>query len=327
MSPSTNIGGKSVPAERSPRVSIVIPVYNGANYLSQAIDSALAQTYPETEVIVVDDGSSDGGRTREIALSYGSRIRYFQKPNGGVATALNLGIREMRGEFFSWLSHDDVYYPEKVARQVSYWRDLADDRTILFSGSHIIDDRSRVIGSAPMHAFALRNSIVAVLGTYVGGCSMLIPKSAFDDAGRFNESLRNSQDNELWLRMVMKGYCLRYMPEVLIQSRSHALQGTRTDSERHTAETRSFYVWALELIGPRHRVENARALFRILFMKRFPSLAGELFRLLRQDRSSLYAARSIGAGSFDLVTAALGNRVARLLGESTRGAGPRSYTG
>ena len=79
-----------------PLVSIVIPVYNGANYMREAIDSALAQTYKNIEVIVVNDGSTDN--TDEIAKSYGDKIRYFKKENGGVATALNLGIREMRGE-------------------------------------------------------------------------------------------------------------------------------------------------------------------------------------------------------------------------------------
>ena len=90
-----------------PLVSIVIPVYNGSNYVRDAIDSALAQTYKNCEVIVVNDGSQDGGATDEICRSYGERIRYFRKENGGVATAVNLGIEQMRGEYFSWLSHDD----------------------------------------------------------------------------------------------------------------------------------------------------------------------------------------------------------------------------
>jgi hypothetical protein len=72
-----------------PRVSIIIPVYNGSNFLAEAIDSALAQTYQNTEVIVVNDGSTDRGATRAIAASYGDRIRYLEKENGGVASALN----------------------------------------------------------------------------------------------------------------------------------------------------------------------------------------------------------------------------------------------
>jgi glycosyltransferase involved in cell wall biosynthesis len=308
----------SVTTDRTATVSVVIPVYNGANYLRQAIDSALGQTHPHTEVIVVNDGSTDCGRTRDIAASYGRRIRYFEKTNGGVATALNLGLREMRGQFFSWLSHDDVYYPKKIERQVAYWHQLADDRVILFSGSHIIDDRSRVTGTGPIHGLALRNSILAVLGTYVGGCSTLIPKAAFDEAGWFNEDLRNSQDIEMWLRMVMKGYRFQCMPEVLIQSRSHAEQATRTDSARHVAEVRAFYLWALQAIGARHRIENAPALFRILFMKRFTDVAPELFSQLRKDRSFLYAAAALSLGGVELVSAALARRVAGVTG---RGAG------
>ena len=79
-------------------ISIIIPVYNGANYMKIAIDSALAQTYENTEVIVVNDGSQDNGKTEEIALSYGDKIRYFAKENGGCASALNFGISKMRGE-------------------------------------------------------------------------------------------------------------------------------------------------------------------------------------------------------------------------------------
>src|SRR5689334_11837948 len=96
-----------------PKVSIVIPVFNGAQYLRSAIDSALGQTYRNTEIIVVNDGSSDFGQTERVALSYGSRIRYFSKSNGGVASALNFGIQQMRGELFCWLSHDDLYLQEK----------------------------------------------------------------------------------------------------------------------------------------------------------------------------------------------------------------------
>ena len=81
---------------KNPLVSIIIPVYNGSNFMREAIDSALAQTYPNIEILVVNDGSTDN--TREIALSYGDKIRYFEKENGGVATALNLAIREMKGE-------------------------------------------------------------------------------------------------------------------------------------------------------------------------------------------------------------------------------------
>ena len=97
-----------------PLVSIVIPVYNGSNYMAEAIDSALSQTYENIEVVVVNDGSRDEGRSDDIAKSYGDKIRYFPKENGGSSSALNEGIKNMRGEWFSWLSHDDLYYKDKI---------------------------------------------------------------------------------------------------------------------------------------------------------------------------------------------------------------------
>src|SRR6185295_17389252 len=97
-------------------VSIVIPVFNGARYVGEAIESALAQTWPNTEVIVVNDGSDDGGATQRAIERYGGAVRVIVKPNGGVASALNAGIAAMRGQWFSWLSHDDLYLPTKIER-------------------------------------------------------------------------------------------------------------------------------------------------------------------------------------------------------------------
>jgi glycosyltransferase involved in cell wall biosynthesis len=297
-------------------VSIVIPVYNGANYLREAIDSALAQTYPNAEIIVVNDGSTDEGRTAEIARSYGHRIRYIEKTNGGVATALNRGIREMRGEFFSWFSHDDVYYPEKIARQIASFSDTEDVNTILHCNYDIIDQASQIVGRGAIDNFALNNAVLSIVGTYVNGCSMLVPGTAFEVAGLFNESLTNSQDNELWVRMVMNGYRLRYVPDILIKSRKHAEQGSLTRSATHARETRAFYGWALECIGPHHRVENAEGLFRILFAKRLPSVALRLLAMLRRDRSVSFALWAMNSGAMGQARPAVARRLAVVPGMS-----------
>ena len=128
-----------------PLVSIIIPVYNGANYLKDAIDSALAQTYPNVEVLVINDGSNDNGLTENIALSYGDKIRYFYKENGGVASALNLAIKNMKGEYFSWLSHDDMYYPNKIERQIQELYKNGDLKSIVYSAYDLLDVNSQVI--------------------------------------------------------------------------------------------------------------------------------------------------------------------------------------
>lgn len=135
-----------------PRVSIVIPVYNGANYLKEAIDSALGQDYGSFEVIVVNDGSNDHGKTEEICLSYGDRIRYFRKANGGVASALNLAIEKANGEYVSWLSHDDAYFPNKLSVQVEYLKEISESQnTILSTDVEIIDERSKHVQNVSLH--------------------------------------------------------------------------------------------------------------------------------------------------------------------------------
>src|SRR5436305_10006768 len=107
-----------------PKVTIAIPVYNGSNYVRYAIESALNQTYQYTEVILVNDGSDDGGATDSIARQYLGRINYIVQENKGVAGAMNTAISHMTGDIFTWLSHDDIHLSEKVAAQIEYWHSV-----------------------------------------------------------------------------------------------------------------------------------------------------------------------------------------------------------
>lgn len=213
-----------------PLVTIIIPVYNGENYLAQAIDSALAQTYSNIEILVVNDGSKDQGATEKVALSYGDKIRYVRKENGGVSTALNLGIEKMSGEYFSWLSHDDLYYPDKINRQIQALRDHGDMTAIVHSDYDILEESTKSITQVrqsytyPMNY--LTNSVLPVLHGLVHGCSLLIHKSHFKRVGVFNETLITTQDYELWFRM-MRNQQLIYVPEPLIIGRVHELQRGR----------------------------------------------------------------------------------------------------
>lgn len=103
----------------TPLVSIIINNYNYASFLKEAIDSALNQTYPLTEIVVVDDGSSDG--SREIIAGYGDRIISVPKENGGQASALNAGVLACRGEILCFLDSDDYFYPDKVAQVIEFF--------------------------------------------------------------------------------------------------------------------------------------------------------------------------------------------------------------
>lgn len=212
-----------------PKVSIVIPVYNGSNYMREAIDSALAQTYENCETIVVNDGSTDN--TEEIALSYGDKIRYFKKENGGVASAVNLAIREMKGEYFSWLSHDDIYYPHKVETQIRALMENGDMQAPLYSSWDILwMSENKKTSLPPEYRFSKKErekGVIPVLFGLVHGCSMLIHKSHFERVGLFNEKLLTSQDYDMWFR-IFRNQKIVYLEETLIIARIHNGQGSHT---------------------------------------------------------------------------------------------------
>ncbi len=249
-----------------PKVSIVIPVYNGANYLRESIESALAQTYANIEVLVINDGSTDDGATEAIALSYGDKIRYFKKENGGVSSALNMGIKNMTGDYFSWLSHDDAYEPKKVAASVEHLASLAKrDRVLVMCGGYYIDKDSRRLHNMNFHLSdnRLYNGIEVVSHILKHGvldaCCLLIPKIAFDECGFFDEDLRYNQDALMWYRFFSNSFSLVVNSENRhVMYRLHAAQTSKTrrdlllrDSYRLTCHIGPTFV---TLTTPSHRI-------------------------------------------------------------------------
>lgn len=231
-----------------PKVSIIIPVYNGSTFMQEAIDSALGQIYENIEVLVINDGSDDLGKTDAIAKSYGDQIRYFVKENGGVATALNLGVRVMSGDYFSWLSHDDVYFPEKIETQISHLKKIGRDVAI-YSDYQFIDESSNYLGhkkvpDIPPSKFATE---IVCRAELVHGCSLLIPRHFFCATGFFDERLLTVQDYDLWIRMA-EDFDFVHLPKVLISSRVHSGQGVRTRRELWQRECNEFYLEHLRRI-------------------------------------------------------------------------------
>lgn len=213
----------------NPLVSIIIPVYNGSNYIEEAITSALNQTYKNIEIIIVNDGSNDNGKTEKIIKKYGEKVRYFYKENGGVASALNFGISKMKGEYFSWLSHDDLYKPEKIETQVEVLKSLEDKNTILFSNVELIDSEGNLIVKTDYlrneTIESLCNGIYPVLKGRVNGCSVLISKKCFEETGLFDESLKTTNDYDMWFRLFKK-YNSFFIEKHLIKYRIHSEQDT-----------------------------------------------------------------------------------------------------
>lgn len=249
-----------------PLVSIVIPVYNGANYMRVAIDSALAQTYDNLEIIVVNDGSTDDGETERIALSYGDKITYYKKENGGCASALNYGISKMKGQWFSWLSHDDVYFPDKVKSAVEQMRGMKEpEKTVICCGSMSIDAQGKQVisrkGCAQPRLYTPEEKFrIFMCGSALNGCALLIHKDALAAVGDFRTDYTYILDWMYWVELALKGYSFYEYPDVLVQNRKHRQQVSVQKHDLLDKERRKF---ALEMIG---RYEKDEQILRQLWL-------------------------------------------------------------
>ncbi|WP_052359154.1 glycosyltransferase [Methanomicrobium mobile] len=209
---------------KCPLVSVVIPVYNGSNYVREAIDSALAQTYKNIEILVIDDGSTDN--TWDILQSYGDKIRKYHKQNGGVSTALNMGIKNMRGEWFAWLSHDDLWLPENIEKKIEFLNAHPNYRMCYGEIDHINSEHKilkiyNTTGRWYPKGKMLRQMLRS--GYIVDGLTTIINKECFEKIGVFNENLRYCQDYEFWYRLAQV-YDLGFCKGKYSQSRVHPEQ-------------------------------------------------------------------------------------------------------
>lgn len=213
-----------------PLISVIIPVYNGSNYIEEAITSVLKQTYTNYEILVVNDGSTDNDKTKKLVLKYKDKVKYFEKTNGGVASALNYGISRAKGEYISWLSHDDIYNEDKLLRQVEILNNLSNKKTILFSNFELINEKSKVYAKTDFYSRftkqELENNILPVLKGTTNGCTMLIPKSIIEETGGFDESKKTTNDYIMWFKIFSK-YPVEFIPNYLIKYRIHSEQDTK----------------------------------------------------------------------------------------------------
>ena len=213
-------------ANKNPKVTIIIPVYNGEDYVSQAIDSALAQTYDNKEIIVINDGSTD--ESEKVIKKY-KNIKYIKKKNGGVASALNEGIKAASGEYISWLSHDDLYYPEKVEAEMNFLMEQNSKDVIVACNVELVDKDLNLITkhSLPKDLEEYPLSYLTFdVKTGLNGCALLIPKKVFDKNGYFDEELKVTQDYDMWSRFA-KNEKFVILDKILVKSRQHDKQGSK----------------------------------------------------------------------------------------------------
>lgn len=245
-----------------PLVTIVIPVYNGENYLEEAINSALSQTYKNIEILVIDDGSKDN--TEKICEKYKQKIRYIKKENGGVASALNIAIKEMKGEYFSWLSHDDLYFEDKIEKQVNFLSHLDEKNVILFGNYIFINEYGRNLLNVKIRPKIYRNKPeYLLLRGCINGITLLIPKHAFEVCGEFREDLRCTQDYDMWHRMIEKFKFIQ-IKEYLSKTRIHSLQDTASNPR---ANTEGDVLWTrlIEDVSDKRKKEMEGSLYNFYY--------------------------------------------------------------
>jgi len=231
------------------KVSIIIPFYN-CSYIQFALESALHQTYPHIEVIVVNDGSTQHTEKIEPYLPY---IQYIEKQNGGTASALNEGIAQSKGEYVCWLSSDDVLDHKKVEIQLTYMKQRG--ARFSYTNYYTIDSSGSII-SEPLGIFIEeRIQFIRRLskGNIVNGCSVMIHKEVFQQVGLFDELLPYTHDYDLWLRIVQY-YDVHYISDSLLFYRVHKEMGTK----KHQANIRR----ELKSLLNKHRIPMKQLLQR-----------------------------------------------------------------
>jgi glycosyltransferase involved in cell wall biosynthesis len=256
-----------------PAVTVIIPTFNRAAIVGRAIRSVLAQTFEDWELIVVDDGSTDG--TEQGVRSFSDhRIKYIRhERNRGGAAARNTGIRCARGEYVAFLDSDDEWLPGKLEKELDVFRDCDPEVGLVYSGKIILDERGKVLKvRMPTKAGWVHEALLN--WDFIGSCSRVtVKKQVLDRVAGFDETFSNCEDHDLWLRVAKVSkiacvpYCLvrRYLlsdrltaslREICV-GRERILQKYRSEMKPHTLARRLSRV-ALTLLN--YEPRRARAL-------------------------------------------------------------------
>jgi glycosyltransferase involved in cell wall biosynthesis len=199
--------------DTGPMVSVVVPLFEGAPFIAEALRSILEQGYEPLEVIVVDDGSSDGGG--DLAAAFGPPVRRVRQARGGTGSARNHGVRLATADLLGFLDADDRYAPGKLTRQVAILE--ADPQVDMVSGavSEFVEE-----GLRPTDRAALRAPVRARPARLTG--TILVRKEAFERVGFFAEGMRRGEGLDWFLRVDECGLTVRRMPEIVLMRRLHS---------------------------------------------------------------------------------------------------------
>lgn len=207
-------------AERQPLVSVVITAYNAERYIGETLESVFAQTYRTFEVIVADDGSTDG--TRELVQTRFPKVRYFWKPNGGQASARNLGITNAEGDLLAFVDSDDLWLPEKLTQQV---RLFIEDPTLAWSYTDCYSFVGRPDNITYRFSRIAKPHVGNILpqlflNNFIPSPTVMIRRTVFEALGLWDENVLLAEDWNMWLRIAAR-FPIKYLDEPLALYRRH----------------------------------------------------------------------------------------------------------
>ena len=254
----------------SPMVSVIIPVYNGAAFITRAVDSVLAQSFQDVEIIIIDDGSLDNTQMVLDQFSNQPNIRCYSQDNAGPAHARNTGIQSAKGEFIAFLDCDDIWLPDKLETQVALLRGTSEPG-LVHSDYEVIDPTGKVIQFAkagesadPLH-IAFTGGQAPLLST------VIVSRALLEQVGGFDQELWVSEDADLILRLY-EVTAFEWVDRVLV----HKFQQVHGDADDRDTE-----------VAHRERVLRSRERFLTRVQKR-PSLNSAQQNALNRDWSSYH---------------------------------------
>ncbi|RLB01023.1 MAG: glycosyltransferase family 2 protein [Deltaproteobacteria bacterium] len=214
--------------DKTPRVSVIIPVYNGEAFIKDAVDSVLNQTFRDFELIVVNDGSEDN--TEDVLLPYIRSIRYIKTKNRGVSAARNMGIRLSKGEFVAFLDQDDVFHPRKLEVTVSYL-DAHPDMAMVYTPIDRIDSEGTMLQRKRLKGHSGDIFPRLFLKSFIAPSMAVCRKKIFSKIGMFSETLSSEgEDYDLFLRIASR-FKVGYVNEPLVIYRLHPGNVSKTKQE------------------------------------------------------------------------------------------------
>jgi glycosyltransferase involved in cell wall biosynthesis len=280
------------PVYDEPLVSVIVPVYNGEHFIKETLESAMLQTYRNLEIIVVDDGSTDG--TRSVVAECAARdprIRVVHQPNGGVARARNTGLAAARGEFAATLDGDDLWDPVKIDRQVARIREAGEETAFVYCWWMWIDTAGKVLDRSPR--WDIEGDVLGKLlqVNFTGNASVpLFRRRCLEEVGGYDESFESQrsggcEDWDIVLRLAAR-YKAAVVPELLVGYRN--LPGSMSKQCEMMWRSQAMMTGRLRELNP----SLDPALFRQSADQFALYISGVMFRIGSYHRAAWWALRA-----------------------------------